>query len=79
MIIVKYSSILTNIEVSKLDSSKAAVIVSCWFALAIIASVYMLAFADRLGDIFFGVLVPIGLLVLVGVIVTFVLTEKSKQ
>ena len=66
-------------RVSKLDLSRAAVIVSCWFALAIIASVYMLTFADRLGDIFFGVLIPIGLLVLVGVIVTFVLSENSKQ
>lgn len=62
-----------------LDSSRAAVVVGCWFALAIIASVYMLTFADRLGDIFFGVLVPIGLLVLVGVIVTFVLSEKSDK
>ena len=61
-----------------MDSSRAAVIISCWFAIAIIASVYMLTFADKLGDILFGVLIPIGLLVLVGVIVTFVLTENSK-
>ena len=56
-----------------MESSRAVVIASCWFSLAIIASVYMLTFADRLGDIFFGVLIPIGFLVLVGVIVTFVL------
>ena len=62
-----------------MDSSKALVIASCWFALAIIASVYMLVFGDKLGDIFFGVLIPIGLLVLVGVIVTFVLAENSEK
>ncbi|MEJ2280470.1 MAG: hypothetical protein P8X97_00905 [Candidatus Bathyarchaeota archaeon] len=61
-----------------MDSSKAFVIASCWFSLAIIASVYMFTFADKLGDIFFGVLIPIGLLVLAGIIVTFVLNENSK-
>ena len=60
-----------------MDSARAAVIISCWFALAIIASVYMITFANKLGDIFFGVLIPIGVLVLVGVIVTFVLSESS--
>jgi hypothetical protein len=39
----------------------------------------MLAFADKLGDIFFGVLIPIGLLVLVGVIVTFSLGGNSEK
>lgn len=62
-----------------MESARAAVIASCWFSLAIIASVYMLAFADKLGDVFFGVLIPIGLLVLVGVIVTFVLVGKSEK
>ncbi len=62
-----------------MDSARAAVIASCWFSLAIIASVYMLAFANKLGDVFFGVLIPIGLLVLVGVIVTFVLVGNSEK
>jgi energy-coupling factor transporter transmembrane protein EcfT len=62
-----------------LNSARAAVIASCWFSLAIIASVYMLAFADKLGDIFYGVLIPIGLLVLAGIIVTFVLAENSEK
>ena len=61
-----------------MDSSKAIIVASCWFSLAIIASVYMFVFGNRLGDVFFGVLIPIGLLVLVGVIVTFVLAENSK-
>ena len=62
-----------------MDSARAAVIASCWFSLTIIASVYMLVFGDKLGDVFFGVLIPIGLLVLVGIIVTFVLAENSKK
>ncbi len=61
-----------------MDSGKAIVITSCWFSLAIIASVYMFTFADKLGDIFFGVLIPIGLLVLAGIIVTFIVSENSK-
>jgi hypothetical protein len=62
-----------------LDSAKAAVIASCWFSLAIIASVYMLVFGNKLGDVFFGVLMPVGFLVLIGVIVTFVLAESSEK
>jgi hypothetical protein len=62
-----------------LDSARAVVIASFWFSLTIIASVYMLTFANKLGDVFFGVLIPIGLLVLVGIIVTFVLAENSEK
>ena len=62
-----------------MESARAAVVASCWFSLAIIASVYMLAFADKLGDVFFGVLIPIGLLVLVGFMVTFVLVGSSEK
>ena len=62
-----------------MDSARAVVIASCWFSLSIIASVYMLTFANKLGDAFFGVLTPIGLLVLVGIIVTFVLAENSEK
>ena len=62
-----------------MDSSRAVVIASCWFALTIIASVYMLVFGNKLGDILYGVLIPIGLLVLVGIIVTFVLAENSEK
>ena len=45
--------------------------VSCWLAVAVIASVYMWVFGDRLADIFFGLFLPIGLLVMVGLAVTF--------
>ena len=53
--------------------SKAIIIASCWFSVAIIAVVYMWVFADKIGDAF-GVLVPVGALVLVAFIVTFGIT-----
>lgn len=51
--------------------SRAAIVVSCWFAVAIVSSVYMWVFGSELGDILFGVFLPIGALVLVAIIVTF--------
>jgi hypothetical protein len=59
--------------------SKAAIIVGCWFSIAIIASVYMIVFAGRLSDILFGVFLPVGALVLVGLIVTFLFAPKEKS
>ncbi len=35
-------------------ASKVTIIASCWFSISVIASVKMIMFADRLGDIFFG-------------------------
>lgn len=57
--------------------SKAAIIVSCWLAVAIISVVYMWVFADRVGDVLFGVFLPVGLLVLVAIIVTFGIVSFS--
>ena len=57
---------------------RAAIAVSCWFAVAIISSVYMVVFADKLGDVFFGVFFPIGLLVLVAIVVTFYVATSSE-
>jgi hypothetical protein len=57
--------------------SKAVIISSCWLSLAVIASVYMIVFADKLGDVFFGVFLPVGALVFVGLIVTFVVAQKQ--
>ncbi len=57
---------------------RAAIVVSCWFAIAIISSVYMLVFGSKLGDVFFGVFFPIGLLVVVAVIVTFQVATSSE-
>jgi hypothetical protein len=57
--------------------SKATIIATCWLSLAIIASVYMIVFADKIGDVLFGVFLPVGALVLVGLIVTFVFAQKQ--
>jgi len=57
--------------------SRAAIVVSCWFAVAIISVAYMWIFADKLGDVLFGVFLPVGLLILVAIIVTFGLTLSS--
>jgi len=56
---------------------KAAIIISCWFTVAIISSVYMLVFGTEV-DIMFGVFVPIGMLILVAVIVTFMVLSSSE-
>jgi hypothetical protein len=61
-----------------MDTGRAVVIASCWLSLALIASVYMVVFADKLGDVLFGVFVPVGLLVLVGLAVTFLLASSSE-
>ena len=62
-----------------MGSGRAAVIASCWFSLALIASVYMIVFADKLGDILFGVFLPIGLLILVGVAVTVLVMNGEEK
>ncbi|MCZ2856714.1 MAG: hypothetical protein O2U62_06440 [Candidatus Bathyarchaeota archaeon] len=54
-------------------NSRAVVIASCWLAVAIISSVYIWVGLGEgyIGDIMFGLYVPIGLLILVAFIVTF--------
>jgi hypothetical protein len=63
---------------------RAAIVVSCWLAVAVIASVYMLVFGGIVGDVFFGVFLPVGLLVIVALAVTFrvlasVESEKKRE
>ena len=58
---------------------KAPIVVSCWLAVALISSVYMWVFADKLGDIFFGVFLPVGALVLVALAVTFIVVNSPPQ
>jgi hypothetical protein len=60
-----------------MDTGRAIVIASCWFSLVLIASVYMIVFADKLGDVLFGVFLPVGLLVLVGLAVTYIVSSYS--
>jgi hypothetical protein len=57
---------------------RTAAVVSCWISVAIIASVYMFVFGNQLGDVLFGVFLPVGLLVLVALIVTIYVTSSQK-
>ena len=58
---------------------KTAAVVICWISVAIIASVYMIVFSGSIGDIMFGVFLPVGLLVLVALIVTLYVSSSSNQ
>ncbi len=60
-------------------NNRAAVIVSCWLAVALISCVYIWVALGGgfLGDIMFGLFVPVGLLVLVALAVTFGLPLKD--
>lgn len=57
---------------------KAAIIMSCWFAVITISSVYMWVFGSKLANIMFGVFLPIGLLILFAIIVTFAVASSSE-
>lgn len=50
---------------------RAAIVISTWLAVAIIAGVYMWVFGGFIGDVMFGVFFPVGLLVAVALVVTF--------
>ena len=58
---------------------RASIVASCWLAVAVISSVYMWLFADKIGDILFGILFPVGLLVLVAFIVTVIIISKPES
>ena len=58
---------------------RATIISSTWIAIALISVVYMWVFADKIGDVLFGVFLPIGLLVLVAIIVTLIVTNQQTQ
>jgi len=60
-------------------NSRALVVISCWFAVALISSIYIWVAlgGGYLGDIMFGLFVPIGLLVLVALVVTFGLPSRE--
>ena len=58
---------------------KTAIVVSCWFTVALISSVYMLVFGREV-DVMFGVLLPVGFLILIALIVTFsVLSSEGSK
>jgi hypothetical protein len=56
---------------------RTAAVVSCWISIAIISSVYLIVYGSIIADILFGVFLPIGLLVLVGLIVTIYLASNK--
>ncbi len=55
---------------------RSAIVASCWLAVAIISSVYIWVFADKVGDVFFGIFLPVGALVLVALVVTIMVISK---
>ncbi len=57
---------------------RAAIASSCWLAVAIISSVYMWVFADKIGDIL-AIILPVGLLVLVALIVTVAVSKSEPE
>jgi hypothetical protein len=58
---------------------RATIVSSCWLAVAVISAVYLWLFADKVGDVLFGVFLPIGLLVFVAFIVTVIVVSKSNS
>jgi len=59
---------------------RAAIVISSWLAVAVIASVYMWVFGSRVGDVLFGVFLPVGLMVAAALAVTFqVLSSPSPK
>ena len=58
--------------------SKAVIVGSCWIAISVIASVYMCTFGPDI-DIAYGVLLPVGFLVLIAILVTFVALSESNS
>ena len=57
---------------------RTAAVVSCWISVAIIASVYMFVFGSQIGDVLFGVFLPVGLLVLVALVVTIYVSSNQR-
>ena len=55
-------------------NTNSLAVVSCWASVTIISVIYLLVFGDKIGDILFGVFVPIGILVFMALIVTILAT-----
>jgi len=58
---------------------RAAIVISSWLAIAVIASVYMWVFGSRVGDILFGVFLPVGLMVAAALAVTYQVLSSPQQ
>ena len=58
---------------------RGVIVLSTWLAVTVIAAVYMLAFSSQIGDVMFGVFLPVGLLVIVALAVTFTVLPKEQS
>jgi len=58
---------------------KTAAVVACWISIALTASVYIIVFAGSIGDVLFGVFLPVGALVFVAVLLTVYVVSASKS
>jgi len=58
--------------------TRAVIVLSTWLAVTVIAAVYMLAFSNKIGDVMFGVFLPVGLLVIVALVVTFTVLPNQQ-
>jgi hypothetical protein len=58
---------------------RASIVASCWLAVAVISSVYMWLFTDKIGDVLFDVFLPVGLLVFVAFVVTVIVISKPES
>jgi hypothetical protein len=58
--------------------TKAVIVLSTWLAVTVIAAVYMLVFSNKIGDVMFGVFLPVGLLVIVALVVTFTVLPNQQ-
>lgn len=57
---------------------RAAIVTSCWLAVALISAVYMSVFSEKIGDVLVGVFLPVGLLILAAIIVTFTVISRPE-
>ena len=58
--------------------TRAVIVLSTWLAVTVIAAVYMLVFSNKIGDVMFGVFLPVGLLVIVALVVTFTVLPNQQ-
>jgi hypothetical protein len=58
---------------------KSITIASCWITVLVISTVYMFLFAEKIGDIIFGLFLPVGMLVLVAAAITIYVISKPTQ
>jgi len=58
--------------------SKSLIVFGCWMSVTVISVVYMLVFGEIIGDIMFGVLLPIGCLFLFAFLVTIFIVNSDE-